>query len=106
MNGKLIDDHEVGKTSDGIVTPLLSTLRAKGSEQTGHDHDDIGNDGDENVGTAQACEEGKIQKQEWGGNTPVDITGPVYLTVDVLGGVGDVLVGFLDDSVVVCDTIT
>ena len=104
--GKLVDNDQVGNATHGIVSPLLTALVSESSKETSHDHDQISNDGDENVGTTQSGEEGKIEEQEWGRDTPVDVTSPVHLAVDVLSGVGSVLVGFLEDDVVEGDAVT
>lgn len=106
VHGKLVDDDKVGNARHGIVSPLLSTLVTESSEESGQDHDEIGNDGDKDVGTAQSSKERKIEEQERGGDAPVHVTSPVYRSVDVLGGVGSVLVGFLEDDVVVADAVT
>lgn len=103
---KLVDDHKVGNASDGVVSPLLSTLVSESSEEASQNHDQISNDGDEDVSTAQSSEEGKVEEQERGRDTPVDVASPVHLAVDVLSGVGSVLVGFLDDNVVIRDAVT
>lgn len=100
---KLVDDHEVGNTSHGIVSPFRSTFLCESSEESSDDHDEIGNDGDEDVGTAQSTKERQIEEQKRGGDHPVSIASPVYLAVDVLGSVGNVLVRFLDDNVVVAN---
>lgn len=78
----------------------------EGSKETGEDHDDVSNDGNEHAGTAQAGQEAEIEEEEWGGDTPVDIAGPVDLTVDGIVGVGEVLLGVLDQDLVLANTIT
>jgi len=62
VNGELVDDNQVGNASNGIVSPFGALVVAKSSKETGQDHDDISNDGNEDVGAAQASEEGKVQK--------------------------------------------
>jgi len=106
-NGELEDDNKEGNAGNGVPSPLLrSTFVAKGSKETGQDHDDIGNDGDEDVTTVKTSEKRKIEKKEWGGDGPVDVTGPVDLAVDIVVSVWDVLVGLSDTGVVVRDTVT
>jgi hypothetical protein len=100
VDGELEDNNKVGNACNDIPAPLLSIASTEGSEKTGEKHDDIGNDGDENIGTAEAGQESKIDEDEWGGDRPVNITGPVDLTVD------HVLVGLLQDGLVVADAIT
>ena len=106
MNGELVDDDEVGDAGNGVVSPLGAVVSTVGSEETGQDHDDVGDNGDEDVGTAQTGEEGQVQQQEWGGDRPIHVTGPVDLTIDVLGGVGNMLVGLLDGGVLEGDPVT
>lgn len=62
VNGELVDDNEIGDASNGVVSPFGALVVAKGSKETGQDHNDISNDGNEDVGAAQASEEGKIHK--------------------------------------------
>ena len=106
MDGKLVDDDEERETTHGVVCPFHTLVRSKGSKHTGQDHDDIGHDGDENVGTTQAGEEAKIQEQKRGGDAPVDVSGPVNGTLDGLVGVGYMLVGFLDHDLDGADAVT
>ncbi len=77
VNRKLIDDDKERGATHGVVSPLDTFFRSKGREETGQDHDDISHDGDEDVGTTQTGEEGKIQEQKGGGDTPIDVSGPV-----------------------------
>ena len=105
IDSELVDNNEVGNACHGIVTPFRSFLRSKGCEETSENHDDISNDGNENVGTAQAAEKRKIQKQEWGGDTPVNVTGPVNFTVDNVVGVWKVLLRVLDLNLIHRDTV-
>ena len=107
VKGEHPDDNEVGDAGNGVPAPLLrSTLAAKGGKETGKDHDDIGNKSEEDVTTAKTSEEAEIEKEERSGKGPVDISCPVNLTVDVLGRVWNVLVGLLDNDVVVADTVS
>lgn len=101
------DDDEVGDTSNGVPSPLLSgMLGAKGSEETSDDHDDIGNDGNQGVSAANASQQAQIEEEKRGSKGPVDITGPVDLTVDVVVGVRNtVIVRFLDNDVVVGNAV-
>ena len=81
IEAKLVDDDQVGNASNGIPAPFWSFLNRESSEETSQDHDDIGNDGHKDVGTRKTSQEAKIEEQEWGGETPVDIAGPVDFTV-------------------------
>lgn len=63
INGQLVDDHEVGNACNTVVSPLVITVVGQGSEETGQNHDNIGNDGNENIATRQAGQESEIQQQ-------------------------------------------
>ena len=106
MNSELVDDDKVGNASHGVISPLCALVGTEGSEQAGEDHDEISDNGHEDVGTTETSEESKIHEQKWGGDTPIDISSPVDLAVDIDGGVGYVLVGFGNGVVGVRDTIT
>lgn len=107
VNGKHPDNNEVGNASNSVPAPLLrGTLAAEGGEQTGEDHDDIGDDSHEDVATADTSQKAEIEKEERGSDAPVNVAGPVDLAVDVLGGVRNVLVCLTDGGVVVADTVT
>ena len=106
MNDKHPDHNEVGNAGNGVPAPLLwSALSAECSEETGQDHDEIGNDSEQDAASVHSSEKSKIQKEEGSGKTPVDITCPVDLAVDVVLGVWDVLVRLADGDVVVADTV-
>ena len=102
MKGQVPDDDEVGETGNGVVSPLgWVVLSAESSKETGQDHDNVSNDSQKGVSTVEASEEAEIEEKKRGGDGPVDVTSPVNLAVDVLGGVRDVLVLLSDDGVVV-----
>lgn len=101
IDGELIDDGEIGNASDGIISPLGTLINGKSSKETSQNHNDVSDNGNENVGTAQACEKSKIQEQERGGDTPINISGPVDFTEDGLEGIREVLLGLLDGDFVV-----
>lgn len=105
-DGELIDDDEVGNAGHGVVSPLLTIGATESSEETEEDHQEIGHDGYQNVGAVQTCQEGQIQKEEWGGDGPVDVSGPEDLAEDVLVGVWGVLVCLLDHDVGVRVSVT
>lgn len=106
VNGELIDDDQQRSAGHGVVCPLHPFVRSKGRKETGQDHDDIGHDGDQDVSTAQAGEETKIHEQKRCGNSPVDVSSPVDLTINDLVGVRDMLVGLLDDDLDHADAVT
>ncbi len=97
VEGELVDDSEIGEATKSIPAPLLTIFLTESSKETSHDHDQIGNNGNENVGTTEAGQEAKIEEQEWGGEGPVNITSVVDLTEDILDGVWDMLGVLLDD---------
>lgn len=106
VDEELPDDDQVGNASNGVPTPLLwSALRAVGSEQTGQDHDKISSDGDDNATTVHASQKSQIEEEKWGGDGPVNVTSPVDLAVEVVGGVWNVLVSLADLDVVVTDGV-
>lgn len=100
MDGELVDDDEVGNACNGVVSPFgVGVVGAKGREETRDNHDEISHDGDQDVGTAQAGQEGQIQEQEGSGQGPVDVAGPVDGAVDVLNLIDAMLLVVLDDRV-------
>ena len=102
VKSQVPDDDEVGEAGNGVVSPLgWVVLGAESSEKTGQDHDDVSNDGQKGVSTVETSEEAEIEEEKRGGDGPVDVTSPVNLAIDVLGGVRDVLVLLSDDGVVV-----
>jgi len=98
-HNQLVDDDEVSCTSHSIVSPFLATSGTKSSEEAKEHHDEVSYNSNEDGRSIETSKESQIEEQERGGERPVDVTGPEDLTVDVLNGVGDVLVGFLDDDV-------
>ena len=105
IEGKLVDDDQVGNASHGVPSPFRALLDREGSKETGQDHDHISDNCNEDVGTVQSSEQGKVQKQEWSGDAPVDIAGPIDLAVDGLEGVGEMLLGLLDGDLVLANAI-
>jgi hypothetical protein len=106
VNGEHPDDNEVGNAGNGVPAPLLrGALTAVSGEETGKNHDDIGNNGQKDVATAETGEHGQIEEEERGGQAPVDVTGPVDLAVDIVGGVRDVAVRVSDSGAVVADAV-
>ena len=62
VEGKLVDNDQVGNTSHGIPSPFGALFDGEGSEETGQNHDHISDNGNENVGPVQTSEQGKVQK--------------------------------------------
>ena len=84
---KLVNNDEVGKAGESIPSPLAASIGTEGGEETSQDHDEIGNDGNQDVGTRETGQKSKIEQEKWGGNTPVNISCPVNLTEDDVLGV-------------------
>lgn len=103
IDGELVDDNQVGSARHGVPSPLRAALGGKGSEEAGQDHDNVGNDGNENVSTGQPSEQAEIQEQERGRDAPVDVACPVYLAVDD-SVIGEVLVIMVDLDLILGDT--
>lgn len=61
VEGKLVDDDQEGDAGPGVPAPLLAIRFAVGSEETSEHHDDIGNDGNEDIGTAETGKKAKIE---------------------------------------------
>lgn len=106
MNSELVDDHEVGNASYSIVSPLGALTRGEGSKEASQNHDDVSDDGNEYVGTAQSSEEAEIHEQKWSSNAPIDITSPVDLTLNLVDLCREVLVFNLDQGGGEGNTIT
>ena len=93
IEAQLVDNDQVRNTGNGIPSPLGTLLNLEGGKQTGKNHDDISNDGDKDVGSCKTGEEAEIEEQEGSGDAPVDIAGPVDLTVDDLLDIWDAFLG-------------
>jgi len=106
IEGELVDNDKVSDAGHGVVSPSGALLIGETGKETSQDHDEIGNNGNKETGTVQASKEAKVQKQEWSGNTPVDVTSPVDFTVKGLVCVGNVLVRLLERDGRVANTLT
>lgn len=101
------DDEDVGNAGNGVPAPLLgSTLLTESSEESSQDHDQVGNDGHDDVSTRHAGQETKIKEQQRSGQAPVDVAGPVDLAVHLVEGVGNVIVLLTDGDDVVAHTVS
>ena len=105
IEGELVDNDQVSNTSHGVPSPFGTLLDGEGSKETGQNHDHISDNGHKDIGTAQPSEQAKVQEQEWGGDAPVDVTGPVDLAVDGLEGVGKMFLGVLNSDFILANTI-
>lgn len=104
--GDVPDDKDVGDARDGVPAPLLAALLGSvGGKQTGQDHDEIGADGHDGVGTVDAGEQAEVEQQERGGDGPVDVAGVVCLTADLVDGVGNLAVAVLHGGAVQVDAV-
>jgi len=92
-NGELVDNNDVGNASEDEPAPLAAlNALAKSTKETSQDHDDISDNGNQDVGTAEASKEGEIEEKKWGCDAPVDISCPVDLAVDFNVNIGNLLV--------------
>jgi hypothetical protein len=103
---KLVDNHEICSTCHSIVSPLLTLCRTECGKETKENHDQVCNNGDENVGARHSSEECEIEQEKRGSQTPINVTSPEYLAVDIFDGVWGVLVCFLDDDLGVGVSVT
>lgn len=96
VDNELPDDNEVGNAGNGVPAPLLGgLLRAERGEKAGEDHDDVGDNGDQDVGTGKTSQQGEVEEQERSGDGPVNVASPVNLAVDVVLSGRNVLVVLL-----------
>jgi len=103
---KVPNDNEVGEAGNGVPSPLgRGTLRAESSEEAGKDHDEVSDDGHGEVGTVHASQKTKVEEQKRSGDSPVHVTCPEDLAVDLVVGVRDVVVLLTDVDVVDRDTL-
>lgn len=106
IDSKLPDDNEVCEAGNGVPSPLgRSTLRAESSEETSEDHDKISGNGNGEVSTVHASQETKIEEQKWSGDSPVNVTSPEDLAMDLVVGVRNVVVLLTEVDVVNRDTL-
>jgi hypothetical protein len=106
VQGKVPDDEDVGNAGNGVPAPLLGgTLLAESSKETGQDHDQVGDDGHDDVSTRHASKETEIENEERSGQAPVDVTGPEHLAVHLGECVGDVVVLLTDGDLLDGDTV-
>ena len=82
---QVIEDCEHGHAADDEPTPLHNSVGG-GTEDTGEDHDNIGEDDAGGVVSVHITENDQIHQQERGGEEPVDVTGIVESSVHVTAG--------------------
>lgn len=102
----MVDDDEVGNAGPSIPSPGLAALAAEGSEQPGQNHDDIGNNCDQDIGTTQTSQKRQVEQEKWGGDGPVNVAGIVDLSLVGLICVWNLLMVNGLSVCVVADAIT
>jgi hypothetical protein len=104
---KVPDDEDVGNAGNGVPAPLLGgTLLAESSKETSENHDQVGNDGHDDVSTRHASQETEIEDQKRSGQAPIDVAGPEDLAVDLGECIGNVVVLLTDGDLLDGDTVT
>lgn len=107
VDGQMPDDDQVGDAGDGVPAPLLrGALAAKGGKQASKDHDDISNDGHEDVSAIEAGKETEVEQKQRCGQSPVNIASPEDLTLDLGSGVRNVVVLVADNGLVDRHSVT
>lgn len=107
VEDKVPNNENVGDASNGVPSPLLwSSLRAERGKEAGQNHDQIGSDGHKDVGTGHASQKTKVEKKQRSGDCPVDITGPVDLTVNMLECIGNMIMLMADGNLVHGNTMS
>ena len=66
-------DEEVEDIRENVESPLRDRGGVEGSEQSGSDHRNIGDEEQDDVDGGDTGEERKIEEQERGGNHPVNV---------------------------------
>lgn len=92
IESQLVDDHQVGNASPSIPSPGLAALAAERSKQSCQDHDDIGNNCNQDVGTTQTGKKTQVEQEKWGGDSPVNVACIIDLSPVVLVCVWNLLV--------------
>ncbi|GMF75612.1 unnamed protein product [Aspergillus oryzae] len=100
----MVHSREVADGADGEPDPSAGGMAGIGAQDAGAEHDPIGDDGDKEMGTREAGQEGKIDEGQGVCQEPVEVPQPEDLTVDITMSVGDVLVVDRQDVVLVCYT--
>jgi len=76
---ELVDDEEECKHSKGKVTPLVGSLD-ESTDETGNNHDLIGEDSDQDGWSWDTSSEEEIEKEEWCGDEPINVSDVEDLT--------------------------
>ena len=105
IDKEMPDNDKIGNAGNGIPSPLLrSTLATECGKETSQNHDQVGSNGHDGAATVEAGKQTQIEKEQGGGQAPVDITSPVDLAVNVLVSVGHMLVALTLDNMMIGDT--
>jgi len=106
VEDKVPYDKDVGNAGNRVPAPLLRrSLCAESSEKTGQDHDQISDNGHEDVGTRHARQKTEVEQQERRGDGPINVASVVDLAVDGLVRVGNMVVLGADDDLVERDAV-
>lgn len=106
VENKVPDNKDVSNAGNRVPAPLLGgTLGAVGGEETSQDHDEVSDNGHEDVGTRHAGQETEVEQQERRGDGPINVASVVDLAVDRLVRVGDMVVLGADDDLVERDAV-
>ena len=92
IENKLIDNCQVRNAPPSEPAPFLTVFLSVRSEKATQNHDEICNDGNQDVGTADTSQKGQVEQDKWGCEGPVHISCPVQFTEVCLMCVGDFLV--------------
>ena len=99
------DDDQISNTGNRVPAPLLRcALTAKGSKEASKNHDHVSHDGHDSAGTIDTGKQTQVEQKQRRGQAPINITGPVDLTINILVGVRHMLVRLAFDDVVMGDT--
>lgn len=73
-----VDEDDVTDPGNDVVSPLLElvVVLGKASKHASQHHDEVGENDDGNVVAVEASEEGKVEKEEWSGDGPIDVASP------------------------------
>lgn len=88
----VIHSREVTDGADGEPDPSAGGVAGIGAQEAGADHHPVGDDGDEEMGTGETGQEGKVDEGQRVCQEPVEVPQPEDLTIDIVMSVGDVLV--------------
>lgn len=103
--GTAVDDqvpnnNQVGNASNCVPAPLLSVGCAVGSKETSDDHNQVSDNCHEHDTAVHASEEHEVEKKKRSSDSPVNVTSPVDLAVDIVVGSRDALLVVLSNLIV------